>query len=107
MATVEMHTITADEFWEWANRPENAGKRWELERGEPIEMPPPGELHGVVTILIAHLLAGYVFKRQQGYVCGNDTGLLVEKDPDTVRGPDLILFDEKRRIDELSRKYAT
>ena len=107
MATVETRQLTAEEFCEWASRPENAGKRFELERGEPVEMPPPSEIHGVVCFLVAHLLGAYVFRRGQGYVCSNDTGLLVEKDPDTLRGPDVMLFDEKRRFDQLSRKYST
>lgn len=107
MATVESRLMTADEFCEWASRPENASRRLELERGEPIEMPPPGELHGAICFLVAHLLGTYIFRRGQGYVCVNDTGLLVERDPDTLRSPDLMLFDEKRRLDQLSLKYAT
>ena len=42
-------SMTAEEFWEWANRPENEDRLWELERGEVIEMPPPGTVHGVAV----------------------------------------------------------
>jgi len=107
MATVEMRQLTAEEFCDWASRPENSGKRFELERGEPVEMPPPSERHGAVCFLVAHLLGAYVFRRGQGFVCTNDAGLLVEQGPDTVRGPDIMLFDEKRRFDQLSRRYST
>ena len=43
MATVATKLLTAEEFYEWANRPENRDKYCELERGEIVEMPPPGE----------------------------------------------------------------
>ncbi len=33
-------SMTAEEFDEWANRPENAGKHSELERGEVVEVGP-------------------------------------------------------------------
>src|SRR5262249_46613344 len=80
---------------------------FELEEGAPVEMPSPGELHGVICGLIAHLLWAYVFRRGAGYVCGNDTGLLVRQGPDTIRGPDVMLFGETRRLEGLSRKFAT
>jgi Uma2 family endonuclease len=107
MATVETKRMTAEEFLEWANRPENQEKLYELDQGEPVEMPSPSEFHGVVCFLIAYLLGKYVFQRGKGYVCSNDTGLLVGRDPDTVRGPDVMLFDEMRRFEQLSRKFAT
>jgi Uma2 family endonuclease len=98
--------MTAEEFYEWANRPENQGTLYELVQGEPVAMPTPSELHGVVCFLIAHLLGKYIFQRGKGYICTNDTGLLVERDPDTLRGPDIMLFDELRRLEELSRQFA-
>jgi Uma2 family endonuclease len=51
-------------------------------------------------------LANYIFQRGKGYVCSNDTGLLVDREPDTVRGPDVIVFDESRRLEELSPKFS-
>ena len=106
MATVETDLMTAEEFFDWANRPENEDKLFELEYGEIVEMPPPSELHGVVCSLIAHLLWTFIFRRGKGYLCGNDSGLLIARGPDTVRGPDLMLFDESRPLDTLSRKFT-
>ncbi|MBV9122317.1 MAG: Uma2 family endonuclease [Planctomycetes bacterium] len=106
MATVSSRTMTAEEFHEWSCRPENQDKVYELERGEPVEMPPPSEQHGVVCALVAHLLWKFIFQRGYGYVCSNDTGLLVAEDPDTVRGPDLMLFGEARRLEDLSRQFV-
>jgi Uma2 family endonuclease len=106
MATAGKKRMTAEEFFEWANRPENQDRHLELERGEVVEMPPPGELHGVVCSLIVYLLSRYVFQRGKGYICCNDTGLLIERDPDTLRGPDIMLFNETRRMEELSPKLT-
>lgn len=106
MATVAEKALTADEFWEWASRPDNQGKRWELDRGEIVEMPPPGLLHGVICGLITHFLWEYALRRKRGYVSSNDAGLLLERNPDTVRGPDVMLFDEASRLEDLSRKHA-
>ena len=38
MATVATQLLTAEEFYEWANRPENRGRICELERGRIIEI---------------------------------------------------------------------
>jgi len=106
MASVASKPMTAEEFWEWAQRPENEGRFLELDRGEVVEMPPPGELHGVVCAMVTYLLTAYVMKRGKGYVCSNDAGLLVGRKPDTLRGPDAMLFDESRRMEDLSPKFS-
>jgi len=99
--------MTAEEFWEWASRPENQDRHFELEGGSPVEMPPPGEIHGLLCGWIAHLLWEYVLRRGAGGVTANDTGLLVEEDPDTVRGPDVMLFGESRPLTQLSPRFST
>jgi Uma2 family endonuclease len=106
MATVLPHQMTADEFWDWACRPENQDRLYELDEGKIEEMPPPGELHGAICFLIAYLLGRYVFERGKGYICTNDTGLLIKRKPGIVRGPDIMLFDENRPLHKLSRKFA-
>jgi Uma2 family endonuclease len=106
MATVGTELLTAEEFFDWATRPENQDKLYELEEGRVVEVPPPGELHGTLCGLIAHLLWNYVFQQGKGYVCSNDTGLLVRRGPDTLRGPDVMLFDESRQLDDLSRRFT-
>jgi Uma2 family endonuclease len=79
-----------------------------LVRGEAVEMPPPGEAHGLLCGWIAHLLWSYVLQRGEGAgVASNDTGLLVEKDPDTVRGPDVMLFAALGPSEQLSLRYST
>src|SRR5439155_19919113 len=98
MATVNLRLMTPHEFFDWANRQENQGRFWELDEGQVVEMPPPGEMHGILCGFIAHLLWAYVRKRGRGAVSSNDTGLLVKRKPGTVRGPDTMVLDESRPL---------
>lgn len=98
--------MTADEFYDWANRPENADRRFELDAGRVVEMPSPGELHGFVCYLLVRLLTLYVERRGAGYLLANDTGLVVAQGPDTVRGPDVMCFLEDRTADQMSTRHC-
>jgi Uma2 family endonuclease len=107
MATaIATNLMTAEAFFAWVHRPENRDRWFELERGEVIEMPPPGLRHGVVCGIVGWILSSYVWRRKRGYVCTNDTGVILETDPDTVRGIDVALYDESPSYDELTPKYA-
>lgn len=99
--------MTSDEFFDWVHRPENRGRWFELERGKVTEMPPPGMRHGVVCGNVGWILNGFVRQRNQGYVCTNDTGVILETDPDTVRGIDVALYDKSLPYEELTPKYST
>lgn len=98
--------MTAEQFFEWAERPENREKSYELQRGEVVEMPSPSERHCLVCSNVGYILNGYVRQRRQGYVLTNDAGIVLERDPDTVRGPDVVLFTTNRRYDEMNPKFA-
>jgi Uma2 family endonuclease len=105
MSTVAAGRMTAEEFFAWANHPENRDRHFELERGKVVEVSRPRERHGFICGNVARILGNFTFQRHKGYVCSNDTGLVVERDPDTVRGPDVVLYDEVRRYDELETRY--
>ena len=77
----------------------------ELERGEVVELNRPNIRHGVVCANVAWILGNYVRQHQKGYVVSNDAGLIVERDPDTVNGPDVFLYNESRPFDELPFPY--
>lgn len=103
--------MTAEEFYDWACLPENADRKWELDDGVPVEvegpdMPPPGELHGVICWVVAFVLGKYLYQRGAGYLCTNDSGLLVRRRPDAVRGPDIMLFLAGKSADRLNRGWA-
>jgi len=106
MATVQTRLLTAEEFYEWANRPENRDKVCELERGVIVEMSRPGKRHGVICANVARILGNYVASRKQGYVCANDTGVIVERKPDTVRGPDVIVFEDGGDTEDVEEGYG-
>jgi len=72
MATVVNKPMTAEEFYEWTHRPENRDRRFELERGEIIEVSRPGKQHGLICANIAGVLWTFAKRRKKGYVCSND-----------------------------------
>jgi Uma2 family endonuclease len=106
MSTVSTPLLTADEFYEWCHRPENRDRHFELERGKVVEMSRPGERHGVVCHNVNYLLGAYLRQRRNGRVCANDTSLVMERNPDTVRGPDVFLYDQSQPYDKLHNKYS-
>lgn len=84
MAIAQQPPVTAEEF---AKMPDPAdGSRLELVRGEVVVMPPPKGKHGIVCSEVAWVLKNFVKPRKLGWVTTNDTGVVLEKEPDTVRG---------------------
>ncbi len=103
--------MTADEFQQWVHRPENAERYFELERGKIIEMPPPIPWHGFITSQVTKILGRHADTCGIGFVLSNDAGVVVEQNPDTVRGPDVCYFAETvsdpAEFENLLRKYMT
>lgn len=52
-------------------------------------MPPPRVRHGEVCVNIAYELKDFCKRQRLGRVFGNDSGIITERDPDTVRGADV------------------
>ncbi len=98
--------MTAEDFYDWVHLPENAGRWFELVRGEVIELPPPRRLHGIVCVKVGSILDRYVMERGSGNVAGNDSGTLFERDPDTVRGPDIALYEDADVVADVHPKYG-
>src|ERR1700733_5090876 len=98
--------MTAESFADWVEQPENRNRWFELVRGEGIELPPPGKIHGRVCVNVVFELERYVRQRRKGYVTSNDTGVILERDPDTVRGPDVAIYEDAARFSELHPKYG-
>jgi Uma2 family endonuclease len=76
--------------------PDN-GKRYELVKGELIEMSPPGGEHGERASRIGRLLDEFVEEHDLGRV-GMESGFYLSRNPDTVRSPDAF-FISKERLD--------
>ena len=98
--------MTAEDFFGWVSLPENRDLHVELERGEITEMPPPGKFHGFVCGNVVRILGNYAAEHGRGYVCANDAGLIVERDPDTVRGPDVTFYEDSQTADDMERQFA-
>jgi Uma2 family endonuclease len=93
MASVVPKLLTAEEF---AQLPEPAdGSREELVRGVVITMPPPRFRHGYVQLRTGSLLDQYVRPLRLGRVIA-ETGVITERDPDSVRGPDVAYWSAER-----------
>jgi Uma2 family endonuclease len=106
MAAPATTRLTIEEFLAFVQRPENADRLWELDRGEVIEMSRPGELHGFTCATICMWLTLYLLRRGSGYFLPNDTGYLVERKPDTLRGPDVMLYLEDRNAEQMASTHT-
>jgi Uma2 family endonuclease len=106
MSTVTTTRMTVEEFYEWVHRPENANKWFELVRGEVIELPAPTKPHGAICMNVGRIVSTYTFQLGKGYVTSNDSGVLLERDPDTVRGPDVAYYEDADHFVDLHPKYG-
>jgi len=102
MATVSKRLITAEEFFQMPDPPD--GSQQELVQGEIVTMPPPGGRHGVCCQKVGRRVANFVDDNRRGTVTSNDTGFISERDPDTVRGPD-VSYWSKERLPEVLDGY--
>jgi Uma2 family endonuclease len=91
MATAEA-LMNAAEF---GQRPD-PGHPEELVRGRIIAMPPPDRRHGRVGLKVGRILDTFVEEHDPGRVMSNDSGVITEHDPDTVRGADIAYYSYAR-----------
>jgi Uma2 family endonuclease len=89
-ARARSRLITAEEFAELPD-----ARRYELVRGELREMSPTNEDHGEVASQMAYLLQLWRKRHGRGHV-RVETGHLLSRAPDTVRGPDVSFVRRPR-----------
>ncbi len=92
MATVSEKLLTVEEY---AEMPDD-GPPTELVRGRIIELTQPTYLHGLTCLEFGSILRNWVKARQLGRVVSNDSGILTERNPDTLRGADLAYHSNAR-----------
>ncbi|HLX07320.1 MAG TPA: Uma2 family endonuclease [Thermoanaerobaculia bacterium] len=92
MARASTRPVTAEEFLV-LDLPD---ARAELVRGEVVRMSLPGGEHGIVAMRIGARLFRFVDEHALGVVCSAETGFLVARHPDTVRGPDAAFVARER-----------
>lgn len=89
MPTTAVKLLTAEEF---AGLPDpNDGSKQELVHGEIVTMPPPAIRHGMLQTNMAILLGMFVKPNGLGTVV-TESGTVTDRDPDTVRGPDVSFY---------------
>ena len=103
MTTTEIRLLTADELL----RLSGEGVRGELIRGVLCETMPAGHRHGVIVTNLVLALATFVKPQRLGSLVASDSGVWLERDPDTVREPDIAFTSaEKIPLDANIPGYA-
>ena len=72
------------------------GYTYELQAGLLVSEPLPGGRHGSVMAAVAELLRTHVKKHRLGVVFAGDSGFILARKPDTVRGPDVAFVSTER-----------
>ena len=75
---------------------DDAGKRYELVRGELQEMPPAGGYHGNVAFTIASIIGEHIRGKDLGVGFTAETGFVTGRAPDSVRAPDVAFVSKER-----------
>lgn len=84
--------MTAEQFLVAEDVPEYC----ELVRGKVVEMNVPSPRHGEICLRIAGLLFQHCQTHDCGRAVSNDSGILVSRGPDSVRGADVAYYSFDR-----------
>jgi Uma2 family endonuclease len=93
MATVEAEALLTAE--EYARRPD-PGYPEELVRGRIVPMTQPTRRHGQICGQSVYLLRRFLEDHDLGHVLSNDSAVITERGPDTVRGADIAFYSYAR-----------
>lgn len=91
--------VTAEQLQEIAG-----DRRCELVRGEIVDMSPPAMKHGVYAIRLGGLMDTFAGQHNLGVV-GTEFGVVLGRNPDTVRAPDLSFVAAHRISDPDGEGY--
>ena len=96
---IDFNLLTGEQFVERKlDLPE--GGRWhELVAGKVVQLQPPDVAHGTTLLNFSKALADYLQRQPDGYACF-ELGLIVGRDPDTVRCPAVSFFVEGDKFAE-------
>ncbi len=92
MIATRKRLITAEQFL----RMPDDGKLTELVRGRIAVETIPEPRHGYYCVLVVRVLSEYALKHKSGRGICNDSAIITERDPDTVRGADVAFYSFKR-----------
>jgi len=85
--------ISAEEY---IALPDSFDAPTELVKGEVVMMSPARPRHGEICMQVGYLLRRYLDDHPTGRVICNDSGMVTERGPDTVRGPDVAYYSYER-----------
>lgn len=80
--------LTAEDFAQL----QSVGPLAELVRGRVVPLNMPSPRHGEISFNAARIVDAFARARQLGRVVTNDSGIITERDPDTVRGADVAYY---------------
>ncbi len=89
----QSHLVSAEVFARMPQRED--GTLLELVEGVIITMPPPSFAHGVCCNRIGRKVGNFVEDHSLGFVTNNDSGVIVARNPDTVRSPDVAFWSRE------------
>ncbi len=84
--------LTADDLL----RLDSQGVRGELIQGVLCKTMPTGLAHGEVVMNLGGELRRFSKPRRLGRIVGSDSGMLLERNPDTVREPDIAFISAQK-----------
>jgi Uma2 family endonuclease len=92
MASVTDKLLTVEEY----SKLTDLDYPTELVRGKIVRMNPPQSRHGQVCSRTDRIIGNFADQHGLGHVLSNDSGILTEHDPDTLRGADVVFYSFSR-----------
>lgn len=90
--STESDLITGEEFYMMAD----IGPA-ELVEGKVVPITPTGGEHGFVEFFtLGRLLGNFVAEQDIGWLLGGEVGIYTRRDPDTIRGADIVFLSRER-----------
>ncbi len=100
--TTNPKLLTAEDLLELYSK----GVRGELIQGVLCETMPAGGQHGKIAAILIYKLMNIILPQRLGTVIGTDAGVLLDRNPDVVRVPDVAFFSvEKLALDAVITGY--
>jgi len=102
MTTATQKLLTAEEFGRLPDPPD--GSKQELVKGVIVTTPPPKGRHGSCCAIVGSRVLVFVDTNRLGHGFTNNTGFVLGRDPDTVRGPD-VSYWSRERLPDIPEEY--
>ena len=92
MTVPDVKLLTADDLLRLYSK----GVRGELIRGVLCKTMAAGGEHGETVVNLVTELGNFAKPRRLGRLAASDSGVLLERSPDTVREPDIVFFSSEK-----------